>query len=402
MRRILLATAAGAMTLSATSYAQSDRQGETRTKPWFVSCDTILDATVAARSDREHTAEIDDLVVDTRNGRAVYAIIDTNGILGSDNKTVAIPYGALSWNRGNQQFTLDVTADELRNLPECDTRNLAHLQDQSWFSTLRGIFGEQPELHAAAEMRGDEYTRYFTRTRPASFDGEIVAINRQAKTAQGGAFYAVVVEDEDKGEQRTVFLAPVAYLTRESNIPSEGDNVTVTAIRTIDADGEVVHVAKSIRADGKTLRLRDDKGVPAWQTSDAPMSRSFYMLASDMKDGALHAQRQEFGSVNDVAFEANSGTAAFAIISVGGVLGVGDTLYPVPYGAFASGPSNNLYLDMPASKLKLAPKLSEDGLKDLNHQQFAQSVCDYFGVKPKNFDTDRSTRWSTQQRASGN
>lgn len=401
MRCLTIVATAGAMTLGATSFAQTGRQDDTDTKPAFMSCDTILDAKVVTPSDRERTANIDDLVVDSRNGRALYAIIDTNGILGTDDKTVAIPYGALSWNPGNQQFALDVTADELRNLPECDPTDLLQLQDESWFSTLRGIFGERRELRDAAAMRGDEYTRCFTQTRPESLSGEIVAINRQARTAQGGMCYAVVVEDEDSAAQHTVLLAPVGYLTQESHVPSEGNAVTVTTIKAIDGDGEIVRVAQSIRADRKTLRLRDGKGMPAWHSDERP-SRSFCMLASKMNDGALHAQGEEFGSVHDVVFEAHSGTAAYAIISVGGLLGVDDTLYPVPCDAFAMGRENNLYIDTPESKLTLAPKLSDKGVSDMNNPLFAQRVCEFFEVKPKTFDTGRSARWPAQTHTSGN
>lgn len=408
MRHVLIAVGAAAVACSGPSWAQyapetaksGQKEHQKTATPCFLKADTILDASAVARAGGEQTADIDDLVVDTRNGRIAYAIVDTNGILCSDDKTVAIPYGALSWDVGQERFTLDVTLEELSNLPAWDAGDIAQLHGESWLSQLTGIFGDRPELHELENMSGDEYTTYFTETRPEQFEGRIVAVNRQVRTTGGDTFYAVDVEDNARKERHTVLLAPVAYVTRQTTVPAEGNQVTVTTIRAVNDQGEMVCVAQDIKVDGKTLRLRDAKGVPAWELDPA---RSFYKFASDMDEGELRTQGGEvFGSINDAVFEVHSGTAAFAIISVGGVLGIDDTLYPVPCKAVTCDGKANLYIDMPVSKLKMGPKLSEDGIADLNDKQFAKRVCEYYEVHPKQYETGRSARWPTSKRtASG-
>ncbi len=400
MKRILIATAVGAIATGAAAQAQSDPASKPGKTPRFETFDTLLDASVTAKESPETKASVDDLVIDTRNGQVVFALIDTNGILGSKNKVVAIPYGALTWQPAIGQYTLAATAEQLESLPPCDSGNLARLQDQSWQSTLRGIFDDRHEIAALEQTRGDEYTWYFEENRPESMDGTVVSVGANSMTAQGHECCAIVVEENDSKARHTVFLAPMAYLATQPAVLSAGNDVKLTTVRALDAKGNVIRVANTVRVDGKNIRLRDPKGVPAWDTGSAA-SQSFYALASGMDDGALYANGEKFGTVSDIVCEVNSGTAAFAIVSQGGVLGIDDTLYAVPCRAITHGRDSNLYVEMPASKLKLAPKLSEDGASDLNEMSVVKGVYEYFELKPTKFDLDRPHRWMKDQSSAG-
>ncbi len=365
MKSTLIATiAAGMLAPAGLSPAQHDRPAGEDPKPTFVPCDTILDARIAGRTEPIHPADLEDLVMDARNGRVVYAIIDTSGLMQSSGSSIALPYGALSWDSGSRQFIVDATRRQLEAVPPCDLTNLALLADESRQVALRDIFGDLPELRAAESGRGDEYTGCFGQ-RPETIEGTITAINPEARTAYDSACCAVVVGDAG-GAQYTVFLAPMTHLTRQSLVPNEGDAISAVAVRAYDGDLKAVHVAKSVRLDGRSLRLRDNDGVPAWTSSgeDARSAPTFYVLAGHMHKGSMYAQGEKFGRIDDVVFEVHSGTAAFAVISVGGVLGVDDTLYPIPWGAFAPGADHDLLIDTPVSTLRLAPKLSEEGIDD--------------------------------------
>jgi hypothetical protein len=397
MNRLLTATLFSTL-VGGAAFAGTEQDSSKTNAPRFETCSTLLDATAVNGNDLDHAADIDDFVMDMRNGRAVFAIIDTNGLLGSDNKVVAVPYGAMTWDPHTQKYAINITAAQLKNLPSFDASDMSHLQDPSWFSTLRGIFDDQKEFDALEANGGDEYTWHFTQNRPETLNGTIVGVDRKAKTTLGSTCYAVLVQEKDTQKRHSVLIAPAAYLNGQAMVPVEGNEIRIESIAATNADGEAIRVARSIKVNDKTLRLRDDKGIPAWDSDPAVAARNFYKLASDIDNGVLYAQSEKFGDLTDIVLEAKSGTAAFAIVSTGGLLGVGDTLYPVPCAAVSHGSNQKLYSSKSIDELKRAPKLSDNGVNDLNDDGFMKRVCDYYGVSPKEFDTKRSLRWKNAER----
>jgi sporulation protein YlmC with PRC-barrel domain len=401
MTRTLITALTSTLVVGGVALAQSgqrnDQQKESRNT--FVSTSTILGAEVWSAGDSKQQAEVDDLIVDTRSNEAVYAIIDTKGILGSEDRVVAVPYSALAWDGANNRFSLQLTGDQLRQIPEFDAKKLESLHDASWYSTMRGIFNDDAEFTRLENLRGDEYVYCCAHSTGEGVNGTITSVNRQAVTAHGHTYYAVVVDNKESGGPRTVYLAPMTYLTSESSIPAEGDNIKVTTVKGIDSDGKVIYVAKRYELDGKTVRLRDDSGIPLWKHNRDYPAHAYAALASDLDSGSVIARGEKFGSVSDVVYEVASGTAAYTIVSVGGVLGVDDTLYAIPSNSLIRGTDGKNYLDMPVSDLKVAPKLSKDGIKDLNNPDFTKQVNEFYGIKQMKFDTQRSDRWKSSQTA---
>lgn len=363
----------------------------------FTTCDTLLDASIKSERDTEHEAEVDELIVDTRNGRILYAIVDTNEILGSEDKIVALPYGALSWDPATRTYRINASTAQLAALPKFDEDNWKNLQSDSWWSSLRGAFGDRSEFRDAQDQDGDEYTVFFHDGRAETMKGQVVSVDRQMPSSRDSKYCAVVLSSPEDNQRHVVLLAPVDYLDQNSvALPKEGTEVNVTTIKGYNAKGEPIRVAQRITIDGKTVELRDDEGVPRWKSVND--RGPFYLeRVSNLTDGSLMIEGEEFGDVSQAIFEPQSGQLAFYIISVGGVLGIDDTLYPVPGSAVTIGQEDHLYIDMSKSKFRLAPKLSGKGTDDLNVAAFASSVYDYYGVKRPDFNLKRSEKWSQEE-----
>ncbi len=416
MKRFITLTACGAMglALAGAGFAQTadqknqdpkknqKNQAEARASgAVYVSADELIGAPVASYTDSER-GKIDDLIVDGRDGRIAYGVLSTGGgfFMGIGDKEFVVPYGALEWNSKENRYTVHITAEQIKALPDFDRKNLSLLEEEGWASTMRGIFGERDEFKAFEQRKGyDEYTWLFDQGQPHTLNGKIVAVNRQAKSAQGQEYYSVIVQPQDTEDRRTILVAPPSYLTRQDRQPAEGDFVTINAYATHDADGESVFIAKSVRfeKDGETMKLRDDAGKPEWDEMDMSSDHPVYAFASDMPGGVvISADNEEFGTISEVVFEARSGSAAFAIVSVGGVMGIDAVDYAIPCKALSYGGDEKLYSKLPLAKLKLAPKLSKDGVSDLNSAEFAQTVRDYHEVKAPKLDLNRSKNWKEQ------
>jgi sporulation protein YlmC with PRC-barrel domain len=65
----------------------------------------------------EKLGDIKDLMIDTENGRVVYAVLSFGGLLGVGDKLFAIPMDAFEVNTTQERLMLDVTKDRLENAP---------------------------------------------------------------------------------------------------------------------------------------------------------------------------------------------------------------------------------------------------------------------------------------------
>jgi hypothetical protein len=61
-----------------------------------------------------------------------------------------------------------------------------------------------------------------------------------------------------------VHLAPDWYLDQEKFAVKAGDTVEVTGSQ-VTLNNQPAMIAKDITMNGKTLKLRDDQGLPAWR-----------------------------------------------------------------------------------------------------------------------------------------
>ncbi len=102
--------------------------------------------------------------------------------------------------------------------------------------------------------------------------------------------------------------------------------------------------------------------------------------AAEIEGAAVqNTKGEKLGKVSKLLIDLKSGQVGYAIVSAGGVLGMGEKKYIVPFKALKPGESGTLLLDVPAGKLKEAP---EGNLEQaLNRQQGAE-IHRFYGVAP--------------------
>jgi sporulation protein YlmC with PRC-barrel domain len=98
----------------------------------------------------------------------------------------------------------------------------------------------------------------------------------------------------------------------------------------------------------------------------------------------LSRSREDLGTVDDIVI-GKDGRANFLIISHGGVMGVGDSLIPVPFSAFnqqAASSDDNVILNVDKQELKDAPSFASNEWPDFSDSAYEQKVHGYFGSSP--------------------
>jgi sporulation protein YlmC with PRC-barrel domain len=89
-------------------------------------------------------------------------------------------------------------------------------------------------------------------------------------------------------------------------------------------------------------------------------------------------QDEEIGSISDLLVDAQTGQLAFAIVSAGGVLGVGGDQYIVPWNALQISPeAEDARVNISSDRLQEAP--TGDSVAD---RQEAEQIHQFYGVSP--------------------
>lgn len=94
-----------------------------------------------------------------------------------------------------------------------------------------------------------------------------------------------------------------------------------------------------------------------------------------------HAER--LGTVEDVMLDKRSGRVAYAVMSFGGFLGIGERYHPLPWSILRYDVDLGGYLvDLDRDRLEGAPSYDASEEMDWTNRNLGQRVSDYYGVRP--------------------
>ncbi len=89
----------------------------------------------------EDLGDIKDIMLDVRNGRVAYAVLDFGGFLGIGNKLFAVPFEAMTLNSVDERFILDVDKDRLKDAPGFDQDDWPNHADYRFIDDVRKFYG---------------------------------------------------------------------------------------------------------------------------------------------------------------------------------------------------------------------------------------------------------------------
>jgi hypothetical protein len=90
---------------------------------------------------------------------------------------------------------------------------------------------------------------------------------------------------------------------------------------------------------------------------------------------------QKIGSIERVMIEKIGGKVSYAVLSFGGLFGIGDDYYPLPWPSLKYNVDLGGYQTMVTKdQLRKAPKYARSSDWNWNDQQLARSVSAYYGV----------------------
>ena len=108
------------------------------------------------------------------------------------------------------------------------------------------------------------------------------------------------------------------------------------------------------------------------------------LIASDKVEGTAvyGADQRKIGSLERVMIDKISGKVAYAVLSFGGFLGMGEDYYPVPWSTLKYDTNLGGYLvNLTKDQLDNAPKFNESRGWNWNRENDRQ-VYDYYRARP--------------------
>jgi hypothetical protein len=89
---------------------------------------------------------------------------------------------------------------------------------------------------------------------------------------------------------------------------------------------------------------------------------------------------EKLGKIEDVAIEKVSGDVAYAILSFGGLLGIGEKYFPVPWKLLTYDVDRHAYI-VPLDKAAIenAPTIDESELSGWDDSQSRDAIYNYYG-----------------------
>jgi len=139
------------------------------------------------------------------------------------------------------------------------------------------------------------------------------------------------------------------------------------------------------RAADKVVIDSNKPGMPAKDNvtmNDGPVKkglpwarRASAVIGADVRNPA----NENLGDIEDLVINASTGTVQYAVLSFGGVLGLGDKLFAIPMGSLQTKADDDKFvLDVPKDRLKAAPGFNKENWPDFADATFRSSVDQYY------------------------
>lgn len=109
-------------------------------------------------------------------------------------------------------------------------------------------------------------------------------------------------------------------------------------------------------------------------------STGLVLSASTISSDSVHnVAGDKLGDIKDLMIDTDTGRVAYAVLSFGGWLGMGDKLFAIPWKAFRVDTEKKcLILNVAKERFKDAPGFDKDHWPNFTDATFASRISDYY------------------------
>lgn len=102
-----------------------------------------------------------------------------------------------------------------------------------------------------------------------------------------------------------------------------------------------------------------------------------------MGDDVYNPQGEKLGTIKELMLDIDLGRVAYAVLSFGGILGMGDKLFAIPFESLRlNAEKEHFTLDVPKERLKEAPGFDKDNWPSTADRTWGREIHTFYGVEP--------------------
>src|SRR4051812_5414449 len=119
-----------------------------------------------------------------------------------------------------------------------------------------------------------------------------------------------------------------------------------------------------------------------WHSEGGPGPR---IMAADTLEGDKVKNRagDDVGTIEHIMLDVPNGRVAYAVMSFGGFLGMGDKLFAIPWNALELDTEDKCFiLDVDSERLKEAPGFDKDHWPTMADERWATNIHTYYNATP--------------------
>lgn len=317
-----------------------------------IRASTLIGTEVYNRQDK-HLGEINDIVLDKDGKKIGYVVLSYGGLLGMGDKLFAMPKDMVQHTPGQDKAYVALDEQSLKSAPGFDKNNWPSEANAGYYKQLDQYYADKHETraeHAADAVKDD--------------------LDRSAEQAGQRL--------DDAGD---AIAEPGKEMRRESDAVGDkligaGEHLGDQAQQAMKDDDHVTTDDKVVHDDASLPQARPAAGEMGTFEGDVQWNRRVSELLGSKVE---NANGDNLGEIHDLVFDWNKGEVRYAVLSHGGVLGLGDKLFAVPMEVFKTQPDDKqLLLDVPQEQLKNAPGFDRNQWPNMADPLWSKSVDDHY------------------------
>jgi sporulation protein YlmC with PRC-barrel domain len=263
-----------------------------RERPDFVPAGAVIGARVENRRG-DNLGAVKDIVIDSDKNDVAYTVLQ----FGND-KLFAAPWESLNVSDGGKKIVIrGVEREDLEKAAGFANNRWPNYRDlgwegdvnfdsrpPNWVDGFRESGGNRPDRPDRPNNNNDnnnndndddadrgamggwqthgKYGQLFDRNKIERVRGKVVRSESVTPLSGMDPGIALTVRDEND-KNVVVHVGPEWFVRHQQDKFTEGEDVDVSGSR-VNVDGKPVIMATQLRVRGRTLTLRNDNGVPAW------------------------------------------------------------------------------------------------------------------------------------------
>jgi sporulation protein YlmC with PRC-barrel domain len=116
------------------------------------------------------------------------------------------------------------------------------------------------------------------------------------------------------------------------------------------------------------------------------------VMAADTLEGdkVVNTRGEDLGTIEEIMIDVQRGRVAYAVMSCGGFLGMGEKLFAIPWNALTLDADRHCFvLDADRERLEKAPGFNKQQWPSMADSSWATEVHEFYGVRPYWSDNSR-------------